>query len=378
MWKEIFMTDVRSDTSDPSAPKVLLESKEEIERQWAAAVRQQIASASQLEDPILFNYFPGLLQRLAEALEPESKRIDALEGNTSAQEHGGERARMTNFNISQIATEFYLLKETIHNVMGKKIQLNHHELSLIDRSIDRALQESITAFALAESYIREQFIAMLAHDIRGPIAFIKMATSLLLEGVEANVALDLHQRIADAAESAGSLIDNILDASVIKATKRIKLGISHCHIHDIIRKAIRAFHENIVLEGPDVEGYWCPRGLYRALHNLIENAVKYGDPDQPIVVKVDEAHGGMHLAVHNKGRPIPMEERENIFQPFHRSHAGEAQDIKGWGFGLPIVRGIVEAHGGSIDVDSTAALGTTITMALPIDARPYQNSLTLG
>lgn len=370
------MTHTHTDPSGLSAPEVLLQSKQEIEKQWAAAVRQEIASASQLEDPILFNYFPGLLQRLAEALEPESKRMDALEGNTSAQEHGGERARMTNFNISQIATEFYLLKETIHSVMDKKIQLGRREWSIIDRSMDRALQESITAFALAESYIREQFIAMLAHDIRGPIAFIKMATSLLLEGVEANVAQDLHQRIADAAENAGSLIDNILDASVIKATKRIKLGISHCHIHEIIQKAIRAFHEKIVVEGPDLEGYWCPRGLYRALHNLIENAVKYGDPNHPIVVKVVEVHGSMQLAVHNKGRPIPVEEQENIFQPFHRSHP-DGEDIKGWGFGLPIVRGIVEAHGGSIDVDSTEALGTTITMTLPLDARPYQNALTL-
>lgn len=371
------MTDTHDAPSKLTASEALLQSKDEIEKQWATAVRQQIASASKLADPILFNYFPGLLERLAEALDPNIQRADALDGNTSAHEHGGERARMTNFNISQIATEFYLLKETIYSVLEKKVRLTRSEWNIIDRSLDRSLQESITSFALAEAYIREQFIAMLAHDIRGPIAFIKMATSLLLEGVDEETANDLHQRMADAAENAGALIDNILDASVIKATQRIKLGISHCNIHEIARKTIRQYQENIVLEGPALEGHWCARGLHRALHNLIDNAVKYGDTGQPIVVKVGELHGSMRLSVHNKGQPIPIEEQEDIFQPFHRARAMEGEDIKGWGFGLPIVRGIVEAHGGSIEVDSTAALGTTITLLVPIDARPYHNAPTL-
>lgn len=372
------MTNTHSDLSGPSASEALLQSKEEIELRWARAVKKHIAPASQLDDPILFNYFPGLLERIAEALSPDIQRLDAVDGNTSAQEHGGERARLTNFDISQIATEFYLLKETIHSVLDKKVQLTRDESYIIDRSIDRSLQESISAFALAESYIREQFIAMLAHDIRGPIAFIKMATSLLMDEGDKKVIHELHQRIADAAENAGALIDNILDASVIKATRRIKLGIAHCRIHEVVHKARRSYQESIRLERPDLEGYWCARGLHRALHNLIDNAIKYGDKNQPITIKIDETHGSMRLAVHNKGEPIPIEEQESIFQPFHRAHAGAGEDIKGWGFGLPIVRGIVEAHGGSIDVDSTASLGTTITLQLPMDARPYQNAITLG
>ncbi|WP_176736262.1 sensor histidine kinase, partial [Oligoflexus tunisiensis] len=91
-----------------------------------------------------------------------------------------------------------------------------------------------------------------------------------------------------------------------------------------------------------------------------------------------EEHGSLKIGVHNKGQPIPLEDRENIFQPFYRAHQAAGDDIKGWGFGLPIVRGIAEAHGGTIEVDSTAELGTTITIALPLDARPYQNRPTLG
>jgi signal transduction histidine kinase len=371
------MTHTQSNPLAPSA--TLLKHKAEIEEIWAQSVRKQIQSASQLADPILYNYFPDLLQRIAEALEPNAKRFDAVEGNTSAHEHGGERARLTNFNISQIATEFYLLKEAIHSVLETKIQLTHREWAIIDRSIDQSLQESITSFALAESYIREQFIAMLAHDIRGPIAFIKMATSLLMEGVEPSVASDLFQRISDAAENAGSLIDNILDASVIKASRRIKLGIEHINMLDTIQTVLRQYPQhNIQLDAESVVGYWCPRGLKRVIQNLVDNALKYGDTSQPIIVKIWQSHGAAKISVHNEGNPIPVEEQENVFQPFHRSHASIGEDIKGWGFGLPIVRGLTEAHGGSIEVESTVDLGTTITITMPLDARPYQNTPVLG
>lgn len=371
------MTQSQSSDSGRQTSMALLNAKEEIEKTWAAAVKQQISSAKRLEDPILFNYFPRLLERLAETLDPHSQRKDPLEGNTAAQEHGGERARLTNFDISQIATEFYLLKDAIHSVLESKTEVTQREWNIIDRSIDQSLQESISSFALAETYIREQFIAMLAHDIRGPVAFIRMATSLLMEGVEPNVASDLYQRMADAAENAAALIDNILDASVIKAARRIKLGIQHCRIHDIIHKAMRSTQQKINVEGPNLEGYWCPHGLNRSLQNLIDNAIKYGDATQPLLIKTEEVHGALRLSVHNQGEPIPVEERETIFQPFHRSKQAEGQDVKGWGFGLPIVRGIIEAHGGTIEVDSTKALGTTISLTLPLDARPFQNSLTL-
>jgi signal transduction histidine kinase len=355
----------------------LMKAREEIEKKWAAAVKQQISAANGLEDPILFNYFPRLLKRLAETLDPDSERSDALKGNTSAQEHGGERARLTNFNISQIATEFYLLKDAIRSVLSSKVSVTQEEWLIIDRSIDQSLQESISSFALAETYLREQFIAMLAHDIRGPVAFMRMATSLLMEGVEPNVAHELYQRMADAADNAAALIDNILDASMIKASRRIKLGIQHCRIHDIVHKVMRSYQQDIRLEGPNLEGYWCPNGLTRSLHNLIENALKYGDSTRPILITTEEGHGAMTLSVHNEGEPIPIEEQETIFQPFHRTQQAEGQDVKGWGFGLPIVRGIAEAHGGTIEVDSTKALGTTLSLTLPLDARPFQNALTL-
>lgn len=74
------------------------------------------------------------------------------------------------------------------------------------------------------------------------------------------------------------------------------------------------------------------------------------------------------LAVHNEGAPIPAEEMERLFHTFERI---EDVKVKGWGLGLPYVRNVAESHGGSVFVDSAEERGTTFTLSLPVDARPY-------
>jgi signal transduction histidine kinase len=80
------------------------------------------------------------------------------------------------------------------------------------------------------------------------------------------------------------------------------------------------------------------------------------------------------VSVHNEGGTIPPAEQEGIFQAFRRSQAAQQGKKQGWGLGLPLVRGIAEAHGGNIHVDSAPERGTTFVMDMPLDARPYQNA----
>ena len=108
--------------------------------------------------------------------------------------------------------------------------------------------------------------------------------------------------------------------------------------------------------------------LKRVLENLVSNARKYGDPARPITVRVSQSDSQMLLAVHNEGNPIPEPELERLFQALHRI---EDVKVKGWGLGLPYVRHVAESHGGSVVVDSAEQRGTTLTVSLPVDARPY-------
>lgn len=123
------------------------------------------------------------------------------------------------------------------------------------------------------------------------------------------------------------------------------------------------------LRGDAPPGHWCRRMLRRALENMVRNAWKYGDPERPLRIVIDhEAAGRVSVAVCNEGAPIPEDRIADVFLMFHRN----AQNgVQGWGLGLPFVRHVAESHGGSVLIDSTAERGTTVTVDLPADARPF-------
>jgi signal transduction histidine kinase len=81
--------------------------------------------------------------------------------------------------------------------------------------------------------------------------------------------------------------------------------------------------------------------------------------------------------VHNEGDPIPPNELESIFQVFRRAAAAKESEKRGWGIGLPYVRGVAESHGGSVLIDSAPGRGTTLSVDMPVDARPFRNAPTL-
>jgi signal transduction histidine kinase len=79
------------------------------------------------------------------------------------------------------------------------------------------------------------------------------------------------------------------------------------------------------------------------------------------------------VSLHNEGQPIPVEETESVFQMYHRAEEARAKSV-GWGVGLPFVRRVAECHGGSVHVSSTADEGTTFSIDMPLDARPFQGA----
>jgi len=101
------------------------------------------------------------------------------------------------------------------------------------------------------------------------------------------------------------------------------------------------------------------------LENLLTNAVKHGEVGRPITVAVQELMNEIKISVHNEGKPIPVEEQSAVFEPFFRSKTVRFGKQKGWGLGLTLVQGIVEAHGGKIELVSNADYGTTFSIIFP-------------
>ena len=103
--------------------------------------------------------------------------------------------------------------------------------------------------------------------------------------------------------------------------------------------------------------------MRRVIENLAINAVKYGYPDTPIILTLQQIETQISLTVYNEGDPIPLDAQSILFQQFRRTVSAEEQT--GWGLGLFLVKSIIEAHQGTIEVESAAGKGTSFIVKLP-------------
>ena len=158
------------DKLSPTARR-MLDLRNEVFLEWVKRLRQTVKEAEKLPQPILIDTLPVLYGNLAEAITPGYPRATANEGNTVAAEHGGERARLTNYNVPSVIAEYQILRWTILDVLKlNNVELNDEEFFLINVSIDGSIRESVTAFALAQGALRERFVTALTHDLRTPLS----------------------------------------------------------------------------------------------------------------------------------------------------------------------------------------------------------------
>ena len=132
-----------------------------------------------------------------------------------------------------------------------------------------------------------------------------------------------------------------------------------------VRLAHPERHVELVQHGPDA-GRWDGDRLAQVVTNLVNNALAYSPPETPVRVETrGEADGGVVLSVHNQGEPIAPSLLPRLFEPLTRGPPSQGSAARSIGLGLYIVNRIVHAHGGTVEVRSTPAEGTTFTVHLP-------------
>lgn len=230
----------------------------------------------------------------------------------------------------------------------------------------------------SERDLRERFVSILAHDLRGPLSAVKMSLKILMRHPEGlDERRDLAMKIDRNIERIDRMIRDLLDANRIRAGERLPLRIDECDLavvaREVYEELLATFGDRFELRAEDrVRGFWSAEELRRALWNLATNAVKYGVADKPITITVKRTPQGAEASVHNWGTPISAEDQSQLFKPFSRTLAAKQSGQKGWGLGLTLVHGCADAHGGRVTVESSKEAGTTFTIALPLDARPFQ------
>jgi diguanylate cyclase len=231
-----------------------------------------------------------------------------------------------------------------------------------------------------EREIRDRFMSALAHDLRTPLTAAKMSAQLGIRQSSNQEAVErLCAKAVENLQRMDHMIQDLLDAHRISAGKPLALQIEPCNVATLMESIMddltTVYGQRFVFRCErTLEAYWDCQAMRRAIENLCTNAVKYGKPASPVTVTVRRLGlESVSIAVHNFGEPILESDQQRLFGLFHRGRSAEASDRRGWGLGLTIVKGIAEAHGGSVSAQSNAKDGTTFILLVPLDPQPETN-----
>ncbi|WP_239701098.1 HAMP domain-containing sensor histidine kinase [Massilia sp. 9096] len=328
--------------------------------------------------PILINTLPAYYDNIAEAITPTYPRLTAAAGTSIAAEHGGERARITEYDQQALISEYQIFRWVIFDVLYREgVQLEPLEVLIINESLDGAIKDAVQAFSLVGSALRERFAAALAHDLRNPLTAAMMVLDFIAVTDDPVEVKNMVRKAQKNLMRIDGMIHELLDTMSFHSGSSLSLQLSNFEVLDVVKEVQG---EKIVKEGLHIQsgttpvtGWWDRAALKRAIENIIGNAIKYRTSGTSITIKINEAHQRLLLTVHNVGQPIPPDEQEDIFQMYRRADATKRNE-EGWGIGLPYVRAVAESHGGSIAVDSSVERGTTFCIDIPVDCRPLKDS----
>jgi signal transduction histidine kinase len=237
----------------------------------------------------------------------------------------------------------------------------------------RAMTREIEAVRL-----KSDFVAAVSHEFRTPLTLLRQFSDLLAED---RVSSETERRRYYAALQRGTrrltrLVEDLLDFGRMEAGSRV-FKFERVPVKDWLSSVTAEFQDEVRSKGYRVELAWngaaaavmhADEGaLGRALWNLLDNAVKYSPASTTIWIAADVEHGALTIRVRDTGVGVPPEELRTIFRKFVRGSASATQIVKGTGLGLALVEQIVDAHGGTVHVESAVGQGSTFSIRLPVD-----------
>ncbi|MBY5317850.1 PAS domain-containing sensor histidine kinase [Rhizobium leguminosarum] len=230
--------------------------------------------------------------------------------------------------------------------------------------------KSKLAFEQQTAELREEFIAVLGHDLRNPLASIAAAARMLRKEKQTDRAIKVLDLMQGSVVRMSALIDNVLDFARGRLGGGITIERRAEHLEPLLRQVIeelrfshldRAIEVTIEFDGP----INCDSGrIGQLVSNLLGNALTHGTPEEPVRLSAATADGRLELWIANGGAPISSDAMTRLFQPFFTGEAGTSQ--RGLGLGLHIASEIARAHGGTISVSSDDK-ETRFTFVMPLD-----------
>ena len=223
-----------------------------------------------------------------------------------------------------------------------------------------------------------QLLADVSHELRTPLARIRVALDLAAEGDVDRARKYLEEIRCDLSEL-DQLLGDILTAARLdqagEGRGEVPLRLEQTRAQDLVERAAERFRHShpgrtlsVHVEGTLPGLVADPVMLRRVMDNLLDNAVKYSEAPAPIELRATSDGVAFVVAVADQGIGVDPEDLPRLFTPFFRTDRSRARGTGGVGLGLALAKRIVEAHGGTIDVESRPGLGTTVRFRVPTEA----------
>ena len=232
------------------------------------------------------------------------------------------------------------------------------------------------------SKTKTDFINNMTHEFKTPIATISLAIDAIRNPKVQNDESKMEYFsgiIKEENKRMNKHVETILQAAKMEK-QELNLNIVPVHVHEVIAHIAEAFELQLESKNGVIEQhlkaendliYADETHFNNLINNLVDNAVKYSNPDVPPLVKISTSNSsrGVVIRVLDNGIGMSKETVKHVFDRFYRAHTGNVHNVKGFGLGMSYVKQIVEAHEGKIKVDSTLGKGSIFVVEMPFNIK---------
>ncbi len=238
------------------------------------------------------------------------------------------------------------------------------------------------------SEIKNDFINNMTHELKTPIATISLACEALSDPdmrTGEKAITNYVGMIRDENKRLGVLVENVLRTSIFEQGQ-MKLKVQQFDLHQIVLQVIANIEIQVKARNGRIETrFYAKRSVIKGdqlhitnvVYNLIDNAMKYSEASPKVEIETHDEDGFLAVAFKDEGIGISKENQRKIFDKLYRVPTGNIHNVKGFGLGLSYVKGVLEMHGGTVDVESEIKKGSTFTIHIPIEHEKENKNFTV-
>lgn len=225
--------------------------------------------------------------------------------------------------------------------------------------------------------MRASFVADVSHELRSPLTTLIAIIETLKgrAGEKPETRARFIELMAEETDRMHSIVNDLLSLSATEAVEHI-LPDENVNLSSVMTNIVKALSTKARAKGmsillemddelPDMRGVY--KELYQAIYNLVDNAIKYGQRNTKVTLRVERQDTMVEVMIHNLGTPIPEKHIPRLTERFYRVDKSRSRDLGGTGLGLAIVKHIVNRHLGELRIESSVAAGTVFSVSFPLN-----------